>query len=74
MPQVMYSFFNEYDFSGKTIIPFCTHMGSEFTGTIEKIQSLEPNATVVENGFAVRGDKAGKADKDIEKWVKELEY
>ena len=74
MPQVMYSFFNEYDFSGKTIIPFCTHMGSEFTGTIEKIQSLEPNATVVENGFEVRGDKADKADKDIEKWVKELEY
>ena len=28
MPQAMYSFFEEYDFSGKTIIPFDTHYGS----------------------------------------------
>ena len=28
LPQVMYSFFDEYDFSGKTIIPFDVHRGS----------------------------------------------
>ena len=38
-----YSFFDEYDFSGKTIIPFCTHNGSRFSGTIETIQGLEPD-------------------------------
>lgn len=30
MPMILYSFFDEYDFSGKTIIPFNTHGGSAF--------------------------------------------
>ncbi len=51
MPMAMYSFFEEYDFSGKTIIPFNVHNGSRFSSTISTIQSLEPNAAVVEDGF-----------------------
>ena len=34
LPMPLYSFFEEYDFSGKTIIPFVTHGGSGFSGTI----------------------------------------
>ena len=34
MPMVMYSFFDEYDFSGKTVIPFCTSGGSAFSDAI----------------------------------------
>lgn len=34
LPQVMYSFFDEYDFSGKTIIPFNVHNGSRLSGTV----------------------------------------
>ena len=30
MPQALYTFLEEYDFSGKTIIPFCPHGGSGF--------------------------------------------
>lgn len=30
MPMALYSFFDEYDFSGKTIIPFNVHNGSRF--------------------------------------------
>ncbi|MCI8409845.1 MAG: hypothetical protein HFJ09_11350 [Lachnospiraceae bacterium] len=44
MPQVLYSFFDEYDFSGKTIIPFNVHNGSQFSGTIDTIGKLEPDA------------------------------
>ena len=43
----LYTFFEEYDFSGKTIIPFVSHGGSSFSGTIRTIQSLEPDATVI---------------------------
>lgn len=43
MPQALYSFFDEYDFSGKTIIPFNVHNGSRFSGTISTIQELEHN-------------------------------
>ena len=44
MLMAMYSFFEEYDFAGKTIIPFNVHNGSRFSGTIATIQELEPNA------------------------------
>ena len=45
---IMYSFFDEYDFSDKTIIPFSTHGGSGLADTISTIQELEPNANVYE--------------------------
>jgi flavodoxin len=51
LQQVMYSFFDEYDFSGKTIIPFNSANGSRFSSTIRTIQSLEPNATVITDGL-----------------------
>lgn len=53
MPQALYSFFDEYDFSGKMIIPFNVHNGSRFSGTIDTIKELEPDATVIEDGFTV---------------------
>ncbi|MBR1763579.1 MAG: hypothetical protein IJ731_09500 [Eubacterium sp.] len=28
LPMIMYTFFDTYDFSGKTIVPFNTHEGS----------------------------------------------
>ena len=31
--QILYTFFDTYDFSGKTVIPFSTHGGSSFAGT-----------------------------------------
>ena len=49
MPQPLYTFLEEYDFSGKTIIPFNSHGGSGFSNTIEEIKKLQPNATVKEN-------------------------
>jgi flavodoxin len=46
MPTIMYTFFEQYDFAGKTIIPFTTHGGSQLSGTVETIAELEPDATV----------------------------
>lgn len=74
LPMVMYSFFDEYDFSGKTIIPFNTHNGSRFSGTIQTIEQLEPNATVIENGFTVNERNAAKSQSDIDKWLTGLGY
>lgn len=36
----LYTFFEEYDLSGKIVIPFVTHGGSGFSDTIRTIQSL----------------------------------
>ena len=74
MPQALYSFFDEYDFSGKTIVPFNVHNGSRFSGTISTIKELEPNATVIEDGFTVsERDVADSAD-DVAEWLDELGY
>lgn len=72
LPQVMYSFFDAYDFSGKTIIPFNSHNGSRFSGTIETIAELEPDATVVRDGFTVNESNVADADDDVEEWLKAL--
>lgn len=74
MPQALYSFFDEYDFSGKTIIPFNSHNGSRFSNTISTIQELEPDAAVVENGFTINERDVPDAASDIADWIDELGY
>lgn len=57
LPIICYTFLESYDFSGKTIIPFCTHAGSGNAGTQSKIQSAVPNAEVKEV-LAITGSDA----------------
>lgn len=74
LPQVLYSFFDEYDLSGKKIIPFNTHNGSRFSGTISTIQKLEPNATVIKDGYTVSEHNVPKTDEEIASWLRGLGY
>lgn len=69
MPMAVYSFFDAYDFSGKTINVFITHEGSGFSRTIDTIRELEPNAVVTE-AVAVRGGNASNEENTIREWVK----
>ena len=74
LPQVLYSFFDEYDLSGKTIIPFNSANGSKFSGTIGTIKELEPDAKVIENGLSVdEGDVAG-AELQVKDWLQEIGF
>jgi flavodoxin len=45
---ICYTFLESYDFSSKTIVPFCTHAGSGNAGTQSKIQAAAKNAQVKE--------------------------
>ncbi|WP_242860641.1 flavodoxin [Clostridium sp. KNHs205] len=74
LPMVMYSFFDEYDFAGKTIIPFNVHNGSRFSSTIETIQKMEPQAAVVEDGFTVSERTVADAAEDVASWLDGLGY
>ncbi len=74
LPMAVYSFFDEYDFSGKTIIPFNVHNGSRFSRTIQTIQELEPDATVVEDGFTVSEQTVAEAAEDVAAWLEDLGY
>ena len=72
LPMPMYTFFEEYDFSGKIIIPFVTHGGSGFSGTIGTIQELEPNATVIEAGLSISRNHVANAQADVKEWTDAL--
>ena len=69
-PMIIYTLFDELDFSGKTIIPFNTHMGSSDGGTYRTIAEFQPNATILK-GLPVEMSDAerGCADK-VKKWLK----
>lgn len=71
MPMVMYSFFDEYDFSGKTLIPFCTSGGSAFSDAIEEIKNMEPDADVLD-GLHIGGSSVTGAESRVNEWVAEL--
>lgn len=71
MPMVMYSFFDEYDFSGKTVIPFCTSGGSAFSNAIDEIRGMEPDATVLD-GLHIGGSSVSGAESRVNEWVTEL--
>lgn len=70
----MYSFFDEYDFSGKTIIPFNTHNGSRFSGTIATIEELGPDAEVIGDGFTVSEHNVADAGADMAEWLRGLGF
>ena len=73
MPMVMYSFFDEYDFGGKTIIPFCTSGGSAFSDAIEEIKGAEPSATVLD-GLHIGGSSVSGAESRVIEWIAELGF
>lgn len=74
LPQVMYSFFDEYDFSGKTIIPFNVHNGSRLSGTVNTIKELEPNANVTTDAFTINERNVPDAAAEVKEWLGGLEY
>ena len=69
MPMAVFTFLEHFDFSGKTIKPFCTHEGSGLGSSISDIKKLCPNA-IIENGLAIYGSRVRRSKKDIESWVK----
>lgn len=68
MPMAVFTFLEHFDFSGKTIKPFCTHEGSGMGSSVSDIKKLCPSATV-ETGLAIHGGRVGQSKKEIEKWI-----
>lgn len=77
LPTIVKVFLESYDFSGKTVIPFCTHAGSGLSGTQRTVEDLCTGATV-ENGLAVRGRTAqnerDSAESAVTDWLRGLGY
>lgn len=72
MPMAMYTFLDEYDFSGKTVIPFATSGGSGLSDTVNAIKKEEPNAKVLD-GFHVGAESAAKAEPQVAAWLGKIQ-
>jgi flavodoxin len=72
LPMPVYSFLEQYDLSGKTIIPFTVHGGSRFSGTIERITQQEPRANVSQDGLAISRNSVARSERDIIAWLRRL--
>lgn len=76
MPMPVYTFLESYDFSGKTVIPFCTHEGSGLSGTESNVKTV--TKADVKKGLAIYGHVAQnsrtEADKKVSQWLKDLGF
>ena len=68
MPMAVFTFLEHFDFTGKTIRPFCTHEGSGMGSSISDIKKLCPGAHV-EQGLTIRGGRVNMSQADIKKWL-----
>jgi len=71
MPMAVFTFLESYDFSGKTIVPYCTHEGSGMGSSERDIKKLCPGAKVL-SGLSIVGGSIHKADKDVTNWLKKM--
>ncbi len=71
-PMAVFTFLKSYDFSGKTIVPFCTHEGSGIGNSERDIKKLSPNAKVL-SGIAIKGSSVANADYAVQSWLKKQE-
>ena len=72
MPQALYTFLEEYDFSGKTIIPFTAHGGSGFAGTVGTIENLQSKAIVRDDGLSISRNDVADSAEEVSQWALNL--
>ena len=72
MPQALYTFLEEYDFSGKTIIPFTAHGGSGFAGTVRTIKRLQSKAIVRDDGLSISRNDVADSAEEVRQWALNL--
>lgn len=76
-PMAVFTFLDSYDFTGKTVIPFCAHGTSGLASSVRDIRTALPNVTVLD---AVGVQRPGMdtplstAQATVETWLDSLEY
>ena len=70
MPMAVFTFLEQFDFSGKRILPLCTNEGSGLGASVGDLQKTCPGAEIAK-GLAVSGSHVANAKPRIEKWLKD---
>ena len=74
LPMCVYTWLEENNLNGKTVIPFCTHEGSGLSGTPSSLAKKLKGAKVEQAALAVRGataqNRRAEAEKAVDDWLK----
>lgn len=77
MPMAVYTFIERHDWTGRTVVPFCTHEGSGLSATERYIADACKGATVAK-GLAMRGvtaqNEREQARKSVAVWLEKLNF
>lgn len=68
IPMPVATFLEEYDFSGKTIVPFCSHGGGRFGQSLTTIAKLTPDANIGE-GLAINYSGGASMPSEVSVWL-----
>lgn len=72
-PMAVLTFLEEYDFTGKTVIPFCTSMAVAISASEEDFKKTLPN-TVIKPGLRVNYTLSGNWQGEIDRWIDGLDH
>jgi flavodoxin len=64
-PSIIDTFMESYEFSGKTVVPFCTSGGSGLGDTVKNLSELAPGANIKEGKRMTKRDKP----EDLKVWA-----
>lgn len=71
MPMIIRTFYESYNLTGKTLVPFATHAGSGLGDCERLARSYYPDNTFL-SGLAVQGTNSANARGDVESWLKRI--
>ena len=69
MPMAVVTFLEQFDFTGKTILPLCTNEGGGMGSSERDIKKYAPGAEV-KKGISITGSKAANSNGSVERWLK----
>ena len=84
LPPPMKSFLNQYDLSGKTIVPFNTNAGYGTGSNFRSVEELSPNANILEGYsttggierdgilYVMEGEKLVEVKGEVISWLKNI--
>lgn len=73
LPMPVLSFVDEYDWSGKTVVPFVTHGTGGLSATVRDLTAALPDDVTILDPIGVYRPDVPHAQGDIQQWIAELD-
>ena len=73
LPQAVRTFLSEYDFSGKTVVPFCTHDGYGAGRSFSTVAELAVGAETLD-GLAIHAPDVPGSGETVAEWLNGLNF